>query len=84
MTTLTIGRFSMSDGPSAIRHDGDFLELELQIDATTSLTALTFDRIGPHAMRVNATVGSAVLTSGLIYELTSSAAGKSILAAVGY
>ena len=57
---------------------------DFQIDATTSLTALTFDRIGPHAMRVNATVGSAVLTSGLIYELTSSAAGKSILAAVGY
>lgn len=38
MTTLTIGRFSMSDGPSAIRHDGDFLELELQIDAATTST----------------------------------------------
>lgn len=36
MPTLTIGRFSMSDGPTAIRHDGNNLDLDLQIDAATT------------------------------------------------
>lgn len=36
MPTLTIGRFSMSDGPTAIRHDGNNLDLDLQIDGATT------------------------------------------------